>query len=127
MPSIFVWKNNSACNDLYATIHSGSDWFLEEHAGTSYSYVTNNQLVINNNSQDILIYQVTKMPLNWVGSYCLESVSVPYKIHKQDDYGQLDQLGIWMRFISKNEIVFEKESLSSEMKLINIWINDMKK
>ena len=121
MPSIFVWKGDSACNDSMIQYYSGSNWFLEEHVDASYSYMYTNQLHIT--SRDVLIYQATKMPLNWIGSYCLESVHVPYKIHKKDDYGQLDQLGTWMRFISKNEIIFEKESLQNEMNLIEKWMS----
>ena len=75
---------------------------MEEHSMTS-SYMYTNQMIETVHGKKVLIYHVVQMPANWVGSDCLEIIQIPYKLHKKDEYGQLDQLGSWMRFISKNE------------------------
>jgi hypothetical protein len=120
MPSIFVWQCNtfdntfdssdvtsnhiSSGNDTI-TYYSGSNWFMHEYSNNigcnvnSYMYM--DQYMIENGK--VLVYNVVEMPVNWVGSDCLEIAKIPYKLHKKDQNGQLDQLGSWMRFISKND------------------------
>lgn len=146
MPSIFVWKCENACenacknacnssdhvssnhvpagNDII-TYYSGSNWFMQEYHVTNSFMYTNQYVVTNTNGSNLLIYDVVQMPTNWVGSDCLEIVKVPYKLHKKDDYGQLDQLGSWMRFISNNNLVApaqrNEEYHAKEFELIRRW------
>lgn len=120
MQSIFIWKtdNENGLSDIL--YHSGSDWFMEEHNDKSYSYQYNNQVDFELDNDTILVYQVTAMPSNWVGSDLLESSNVKYKVHKNDSYGKLDQLGCWMRFISKDS-TFCLENLKEEFKKIRTY------
>jgi len=118
MPSIFVWK--ATCSNLSSTTisyYSGSNWFLEEHDNTSSSYLYVNQYKAN----DFIAYHATKMPQNWVGSELLETIHVPYQCMKEDEYGSLDHIGNWFRFISKHDHCFE--NIEKEFKKINVWIH----
>ena len=63
------------------------------------------------------------MPQDYIGSELLEVTNIPYEIIKSDNYGTLEKIGNWMRFISKNEIDFEETSLKNEFSIIKIWMN----
>ena len=79
------------------------------------------QAVINDNdSACVITFQAKKMPQDWVGSELLEVTQVPYTQIKSDNYGTLEQVGEWMRFISVGE--FDSETLESEFVQIKAWI-----
>ena len=119
MPSIFVWKA-SVPNSSSKTIpyYSGSNWFLEEHDHLSSSYMYNNQY----STHEFIAYHAIKMPQNWVGSELLETIHVPYQCMKDDEYGSLDHIGNWFRFISKHDHALEVK----EFEKIKVWMNSKK-
>lgn len=104
MPSIFIWKSvTPILSQKTIRYYSGADWFLEEGIKTS-SYVYLNQSIIKDNIiGTIIVYNVLAMPENWIGSELLEVSDIPYHLVKEDHYGKLEQLGIWMRFTLYND------------------------
>lgn len=127
MPSIFIWKATSP-NNSKKTIrfYSGSNWTLEDNDYSSKSYIYLEQIVITESGNSVITFKSKDMPQDWVGSELLEVSSVPYEMVKSDKYGTLEKVGDWMRFISKNEIEFEKEILQNEFNQIKKWINQTK-
>lgn len=120
MPSIFVWAateplKTSETSDTSDTLryYSGSNWFLEERLdGISASYMYLDQYVLSHIDNEVLVYHAAAMPNNWVGSEVLDICNIPYSVIKEDSYGKLEQLGMWMRctvpgtisqFASENE------------------------
>lgn len=106
MPSIFVWKSDRPLPSTSMYYYAGSDWFLHD----SVSYRLDAQQMISH----ALVLQVTPMPSDWVGSDLLQKGLIPYEQIKEDAYGILDQLGTWMRYRTKREIPFERDSLEKE-------------
>lgn len=129
MPSIFIWKAKQPnTSQQMITYFSGSDWFLEEHQTESHSFSFIDQTCITlTNSEDItsvLVYHANKLPHNWVGSDILEIITVPYQLIKSDAFGTLEQIGDWMRFISKDELKsFDTDILINEMNQIIVWLH----
>jgi hypothetical protein len=123
MPSIFIWKSKFS-NDSKQTIryYSGSNWFLED-TDESRSYKFLEQIVIPGLNDSVIIFNTRKMPHDWVGSDLLEVTQLPYKKIKEDKYGCLEQVGDWMRFISKSEINFDVKTLEMEYTNIMRWTN----
>jgi len=119
MPSIFMWKATSPLITTSAasilSYYSGSDWFLEEHPTYSKSAMYLNQQSLSNHGW---MYDIKWMPTNWVGSYLLESVSVPYALLKEDILGRLEQLGDWMRFTTYREV----DDKEAEWERIQEWV-----
>jgi hypothetical protein len=123
MPSLFVWKAVSPLTTSTSlTYYSGSNWFLEEHSTYSKSAMYLNQQTLSNYGY---VYDIKWMPTNWVGSYLLENLSVPYALLKEDVAGRLEQLGDWMRFTSYHEV----DDKEAEWKRIQLWVltNTVKK
>ena len=119
MPSIFVWKATvSNLSSKTIPYYSGSNWFLEEHDHLSSSYMYINQY----STHEFMAYHATKMPQNWVGSELLETIHVPYQCMKEDEYGSLDHIGNWFRFISKHDCGLEVK----EFEKIKAWMNSQK-
>ena len=127
MPSIFVWKSTTPnTSTKHLTYYAGSSWFLEDNGQIASSYMYTNQLQLMESHQKCVVYNATKMPQNWVGSELLEVSNVPYYCVKDDNYGTLECVGQWMRFISKMPHVFEKEALEKEFEKMSLWINSEK-
>ena len=124
MPSIFIWKSNEP-NTSKKTIrfYSGSNWVLEESDYSSKSYIYLEQIVISESNNSVITFNSKDMPQDYIGSELLEVTNIPYEIIKSDNYGTLEKIGNWMRFISKNEIDFEETSLKNEFSIIKIWMN----
>jgi hypothetical protein len=125
MPSIFVWKSETPITSNKQIRHYyGSNWFMEdnEYASKSYKYLEQT-LITTLNNEKIIVYNAKTMPQDWVGSELLEVSSLPYKMIKSDNYGTLEQIGIWMRFISNNDIEFDNIILTKEVDKINSWKN----
>lgn len=123
MPSLFVWKAVSPLPlTSSVTYYSGSNWFLEEHSTYSKSAMYLNQQSLSNHGY---VYDIKWMPTNWVGSYLLENVSVPYALLKEDVVGCLEQLGDWMRFTRYHEV----DDKEAEWERIQQWVvtNTVKK
>jgi len=97
--------------------YTGSNWFLEDNEYSSQSYMYLQQIVIPGYDDSVITFHVKKMPHDWVGSDLLEVNQLPYRFIKSDNYGTLEQVGIWMRFISRNEI----ENPEMEYLKINKW------
>ena len=124
MPSIFIWKSNEP-NTSKKTIrfYSGSNWVLEESDYSSKSYIYLEQIVISESNNSVITFNSKDMTQDYIGSELLEVTNIPYEIIKSDNYGTLEKIGNWMRFISKNEIDFEETSLKNEFSIIKIWMN----
>ena len=124
MPSIFIWKSNEP-NTSKKTIrfYSGSNWVFEESDYSSKSYIYLEQIVITESNNSVITFNSKDMPQDYIGSELLEVTNIPYEIIKSDNYGTLEKIGNWMRFISKNEIDFEETSLKNEFSIIKIWMN----
>jgi hypothetical protein len=121
MPSIFIWKSNELCTSKkQVRYYSGSNWFLEDNDFSSKSYMLIDQTVINDNNNQVITFHAKKMPQDWVGSELLEVTQVPYEQIKSDNYGTLERVGEWMRFISVDE--FDSETLQNELIQIKKWI-----
>jgi hypothetical protein len=127
MPSIFIWKaeepNTSKKQVRY---YSGSNWTLEDNDFSSKSYMFLDQIVIPGFTDSVITYRAKQMPQDWVGTELLEVSCIPFEQIKSDNYGTLDKIGNWMRFISKNEIEFESESLQKELTNIKKWMTEKK-
>jgi hypothetical protein len=125
MPSIFIWKveepNTSKKQIRY---YSGSNWTLEDNDFSSKSYIFLDQIVIPGFNDSVITYRAKQMPQDWVGTELLEVSNVPFEQIKSDNYGTLDKIGNWMRFISKNEIEFDTESLQNEVTKIKKWMSE---
>jgi hypothetical protein len=128
MPSIFIWKSNEP-NTSKKTIrfYSGSNWVLEESDYSSKSYIYLEQIVISESDNSVITFNSKDMPQDYIGTELLEVTNIPYEIVKSDNYGTLEKIGNWMRFISKNEIDFEETSLKNEFSIIKIWMNKQNK
>lgn len=127
MPSIFIWKATEP-NTSKKTIkyYSGSNWALEDNEITSKSYMFLEQIVIPGFNDSVITYRAKIMPQDWVGSELLEVSQIPYELIKSDNYGTLDRVGNWMRFILKQENEFSRENLENEIKNIQGWMTEKK-
>ena len=127
MPSIFIWKATEP-NTSKKTIryYSGSNWALEDNDFASKSHMFLEQIVIPGFNNSVITYQAKVMPQDWVGSELLEVSHVPYEHIKSDNYGTLEKIGDWMRFTSKAEIDFDKDTLQKELETIQNWIAEKK-
>lgn len=67
------------------------------------------------------VYDVKERSKDWVGAYLLESITVPYRLIKEDAEGYCDQIGVWTRFVSKTSYSFEKNKLEHEFERIKQW------
>ena len=128
MPSIFIWKADSP-NTSKKTIrfYSGSNWALEDNEFSSKSYMYLEQIVISESDNSVITFKSKDMPQDWTGSDLLEVSNVPYEIVKSDNYGVLERIGDWMRFIANDNIEFTEDSLKSEFIEIKKWINHKNK
>jgi hypothetical protein len=127
MPSIFIWKANTPFTPTVKTIsyYAGSNWFLEDYGSHSKSGMYIDQATL---SEDGMMYTIQWMPSDWVGSYVLEQTHVPYSLIRVLEWGTLERIGNWMRFITKHDVsVDEREyvwkqirELEEEPCLINI-------
>jgi len=128
MPSIFIWKSNETSTFSTNTskkkvqYYAGSNWFLEDNDFSSKSYMLIDQTTINSNNDTIIVFNAKKMPQDWVGSELLEISNIPYEQIKSDNYGTLERVGDWMRFISKTDTEFDSESLHNELINIKKWM-----
>ena len=118
MPSIFVWKSNRPLPTSTITYYAGEDWFLEDHGAQTRSVCVEQQSTLSG----AIAYETRIMPRDWVGSYLLEQSILPYALLKEDHYGCLEQMGDWLRFTLRKEIVFEKAALEREYQKILTWI-----
>ena len=127
MPSIFVWKADEPCTSKkQIRYYSGSNWVLEDNDYSSKSYMILDQIVIPGFNDSVITFHTKLMPQDWTGSELLEVTNVPYEQIKSDNYGTLEKIGVWMRFISKNEIEFDSESLQNTLLRIKKWITEKK-
>ncbi len=94
--------------------YSGSNWFLEEHASHSFSYLYCQQQTLSQG----MVFDAQCMPQNWVGSEIMEIMEVPYQLIREDADGVVEQLGGWMRYRSKCDIPFELDTLEREFQRI---------
>lgn len=129
MPSIFVWKSETPNTSNKQIRHYyGSNWFMEDNEYSSKSYKYLEQSVItNSNNEKVIVYDAKLMPQDWVGLELLEVSCLPYKMIKSDNYGTLEQIGTWMRFILNSDIEFNNTTLSKELNTITIWSNTTSK
>jgi hypothetical protein len=124
MPSIFIWKTEEpSSSKKQIRVYSGSNWMLEDNDFSSKSYMFLDQIVIPGFNDSVITYRAHQMPQDWVGSDLLEVSNVPFEQIKSDNYGILDRIGNWMRFISKSEIDFDSETLENEVIKIKKWIS----
>ena len=129
MPSIFIWKATTSFSPTVKTIsyYAGSNWFLEDYGLHSKSAKYMDQATLSENG---LLYDIQWMPTNWVGSYVLEKLHIPYVLIRTVEWGTLERIGDWMRFTTKHdvsvddrELVWKKiRSLEEEPCLINVNI-----
>jgi hypothetical protein len=121
MPSIFIWKSDKELSSSSTiTYYIGSNWFLEEKDNYSSSYVYLEQF--KEDLSSFFCFHAKKMPQDWVGSDLLEVIKVPYQLLKKDEYGTLEQLGLWTRLILKTDINFDEQSIKEEWNVIQAWI-----
>ena len=111
MPSIFIWKATTPAPSSSIIQYTGTNWCLEDHVSHSSSYQYEDQMMLPNGT---LVYHVTKMPQNWVGSTLLEVSRMPYQRIREDHHGILEHVGEWMRYQTKQEIPFESDRLEAE-------------
>jgi hypothetical protein len=122
MPSIFIWKAEEPCSSKrQIKYYSGSNWSLEDSEYGSKSYMFLDQIVLSELNNSVITYRAAIMPQDWVGSELLEVSSVSYMHIKTDNYGTLDRIGNWMRFISRGEIEYGEVTLRAEFKRIQQW------
>ena len=114
MPSIFVWKAITPISSSSIRYYSGTNWFLEEHASHSLSYLYCQHQTLSQG----MVFDAQCMPQNWVGSEIMEIMEVPYQLIREDADGVLEQLGGWMRYRSKCDIPFELDTLEREFQRI---------
>jgi hypothetical protein len=125
MTSIFIWKSEKVNNSKkMIRIYSGSNWILEELDNLSRSYKFSEQYVIPRLDNAIITYYTEYMPSDWIGTYLLEVVELPYLFIKSDNYGTLEQIGQWLRFTPSpnTHIDFNKKSLELESDNIMKWV-----
>lgn len=107
MPSIFVWKSAEP-NNSKATVRyfSGANWFLEDNDGVARSFLLQEQEVVVDSalSDNIIVFNAKEMKKDWVGTELLEVTQLPYKLIKSDNFGTLDMIGDWYRFISDKPV-----------------------
>lgn len=125
MPSIFIWKaHTSNPSKKVIRCYSGSNWVLEDNDYSSHSYKYLQQIVIpGSNNATVITFHVKFMPSDWIGSELLEVTHVPYHFIRSDDYGILEHIGNWMRFTTKQDILFTRESIQEEFKNIQQWLS----
>jgi hypothetical protein len=123
MPSIFVWKTTAALNSE-TTIRCliGAHWHMEEHSHSSTCVRYRNQCKLSL-EPSVLVWDAERMPESWVGSTCLDIISVPYQLIKKDSYAILEQVGKWLRCTVIKEIEFTNDRLSREYHTIQNWIH----
>lgn len=115
MPSIFIWKSDKPITtNKTIRMYTGSNWILEDNDFLSKSY----RIIKQYNSYNSIIINIKNMPRDWIGSDLLEVTQIPYKFIKSDNYGTLEQVGIWMRFTSSNDLT----NIDSEFVTINKWM-----
>ena len=110
MPSIFIWKATAPFSPTVKTIsyYAGSNWFLEDYGSHSKSAMYVDQTTL---SEHGLLYDIQWMPSNWVGSYVLEKLQVPYSLIRVVELGTLERIGNWMRFTTKHDVSAEEREL----------------
>ena len=122
MPSIFIWKADVPnTSTKFIRYYSGSNWWLEDNDYTSNSYQYLHQIVIPGYDNSAITFHVKKMPQDWIGSDLLEVHKLPYLFLKSDDYGTLEHLGNWMRFISHKEMDIDSDNIEKEFATIKAW------
>jgi hypothetical protein len=119
MPSIFVWK----AEHLISTTDTiqyfmGSNWYMEEYSNRTRSVQYRNQYTLSNH---VIVWDAVCMPESWVGSYLLDTVTIPYCLIKEDAYATLEQLGIWLRCTVHDPISFEPFELEEVYRNIQAW------
>jgi len=104
MPSIFSWiaatpLDGKETIDYYV----GSDWFAQDdnQSRVAYQYISQTQ------QDGVIIWEAEMRGEDWVGCDLLEIIAVPYKKHKEDAVGCLEQLGKWMRCRMTHTITLE--------------------
>jgi hypothetical protein len=123
MPSIFVWKASEPCTSKkQLRYYSGSNWFLEDNDYSSKSYLYLDQIVLSELDNSVITYRAKRMPQDWVGTELLEVIQVPYEHIKSDNYGTLERIGNWMRFISRGEFEYDEVTLAREFTAIKHWM-----
>jgi len=107
MPSIFIWKATTPFSPTVKTIsyYAGSNWFLEDYGSHSKSAMYLDQATLSDGG---LLYDIQWMPTNWVGSYVLEKLHVPYTLIRNVEMGTLERIGNWMRFTTKYDVAVEE-------------------
>jgi hypothetical protein len=106
MPSIFIWKSETPnTSKKYIKQYIGIDWILEDTINSSRSYIIHDQHIYNIKSTNILIYDIDIKSSDWTGgSEILRVVEVPYQFISVNEYGTLEKIGNWMRFITHKDI-----------------------
>jgi len=105
MKAIFIWKSDKPIGSTSNKIKfvRGSTWWLEEKDKSTKSYdIVNYKLVPNG-----IIYLVEEKPVDWTGSDYLETITIEYACYKE-----IEQVGIWSRFISGVDISGLDEALA---------------
>ena len=116
MPSIFIWKATTPFSPTVKTIsyYAGSNWFLEDYGSHSKSAMYVDQATLSENG---ILYDIQWMPSNWVGSYVLEKVHVPYSPIRSLEWGTLERIGNWMRFTTKQDVpADQRESIWKQIR-----------
>jgi hypothetical protein len=82
--------------------YSGGNWFLEDNETVSRSFLFDDQEVITGSvlSDTVILFSAKEMKKDWVGTELLEVTQLPYKLIKSDDFGTLEMIGNWFRFIN---------------------------
>jgi hypothetical protein len=104
MKAIFIWKSDKPISSTSNKIKfvRGSTWWLEEKDKSTKSYnIVNYKLTPNG-----IVYLVEEKPVDWTCSDYLETVSIDYSVNKE-----IEQVGIWSRWISGVDISGMDEAL----------------
>jgi hypothetical protein len=106
MPSIFIWKSaEQNTSKTLVRFYSGGNWFLEDNESVSRSFLFDGQEMITGSalSDTVILFSAKEMKKDWVGTEILEVTQLPYKLIKSDDFGTLEMIGDWFRFISNTD------------------------
>jgi hypothetical protein len=106
MPSIFIWKSDTSnTSKKTIKIYNGINWYIEDNENKSRSYKLTQQYDFSSNNEKVIVNNCILMPTNWIGgSELLQVLEVPYQFITVNEYGTCEQIGNWMRFITKNDI-----------------------
>jgi len=118
MPSIFVWKSDVPNMGASIRYLMGGDWYMEDHNTSSHSMRYRNQTRIHSS---ILVWDAERMSASWVGSECLDLLSVPYHLIKKDSYATLEQVGQWFRCTLTKDVEWTQATLEKEYETIRRW------